>query len=782
MQKRTSQQQHKCETLALVDYSHHNLRPDIDTGYVGVGSPRRIMLKNSRVRVVDGLCYAHGDGTETFFYSVPGKLMAYNTAGREQELAAVIGDVCHGITDGDGVIVFGEDGSPRRFVCDKTGRWEEREISLDITPYIIERRDMSVETAEVADVKLAGTYDQRNHQLTSEDADKLGTALSEAYRHLVDGAAGAGCMVQPVLARYRLYGLDGRVLYTSAPVMVAPADGVQAVSGEALVSAGESTVSGMRLTARAFRLELVPSVVADPLRDTYVGRVELMVSPQLHPYIDGVPANCSYKGADGGVVRYEVNIPGYTEQSSPVKARMLSVLANVEKSFRPDATVVPTLKDDLKTLSSLQIGGSAAPFIPSAFKARCSARNGSSVLYGGLTFAPFSGYALPEMAIVSEATEWGIPTAVRVTMADGSTVVRAVTSGRTMSALSPLLLYPSPEARSMLIITDEGRMECPLTPSPCGRWSYWVNPGCVPLSPPEGGSGFILPSASPSDQEYPDALAVASADDPLRLLTVTHAGVGRVTALAAAPRSGMSWDFARAGFYAMGVQGIAGVQPSSALTSVHTSIIDKRGVKAGRCVAQTVGGVAAVAGGELLQLTGSRVKTLLSPCDADMVGYSTTHQGLLYGSAEGSALNLLTTPLNTISPGVSALIALSDRLIGVDEGSGRFYDLSVEVDGDQTIEITAVARIDASGWTRGMLRLPISGRSLYGTVRITPVFTNPINPINSTPTPWLPATTLTLRGDIDHPVVSHVLLPHCHGVRVEVKITTPYPKYFRYDP
>lgn len=764
--------------LIFKEHLYTHIRPGQPSGLEGTGYPRRVIMKNAPVTLLQGLAVAHADGSESFFYICGDTLYAYNTVSLEKTMTTVTDEVEHGVADGDSVIIFTRSGAPRRFSRSAAGEWSETELFPDVAPYIIERKDMSLASVTVDGLMLKGSYDSRDHILSATDTDTLSRSVDDAYRRLVDSAAADGCLAQPVIARYRLYGRDGRAFYTSAPVMIAADAGVQATEAEVTITG--NSVQSYSLSARLFKLELVPSVTADTLRDTYVSRAELLISPQIHPYLAGAPAVCRYKGADGGNPKYDLHIPGVsdilplTADGSAVRTRALAILASIDTALRPAGSVTPGLSADLAALASLKPSDPAGYM---KFTSRHSARNGDLILYGDITEMPFAGNSLPELSIRSAAASGGSPSAVKVTMADGSSVVRSVTSLRSTLSISPLLAYPDPEAVSMLIITESGRVEYPLEPSPCGRWAFRLAADCKPAEAPSGAGGFILPTASPGVKRMPDRVAVASADEPLRLLASTATGLGIVKALCAAPRSGVTWEFGKAGFYAMGTGGIAGVSPSARQRTLSSAIIDPRSVSSRSCVAPVPGSIAVVAGNELLRLEGSKVKTLLTPCRATAIGYSPIFSELWLSGGDADetrVLNLVNGHIYRradISP--IAFVNLSQMTIAVD-AEGRFFNLDIEDDVTRAISFSAIAELKNGRWSHMDFSLPLSGRALAGSVDIYPLHSRDAAPVTG--------IHLNINGDVDHPAASRLLLPHCHLLRVEVNITTPYPKKFRYDP
>lgn len=227
-----------------------------------------------------------GDGSEWLFYvERNGSLCCFGFPyERGVELDPVAGDITS-VVLADGVLyVFASD-RPVRCYEHVPGRfkWVEREFSCHGLCSIV-RRDLAVETAPVPSIPLKGSYDSRTHTVADADAVAIGSALRTAYRRIADAAASNHRYVQPVMARYKLVGRDGTILYTSAPVLVAPAEGLQMTSASMQIDApGYSQTSPMTLSASAFGLEAVKANPDSEIWTNLVDHVEIEAAPQLHP-------------------------------------------------------------------------------------------------------------------------------------------------------------------------------------------------------------------------------------------------------------------------------------------------------------------------------------------------------------------------------------------------------------------------------------------------------------------------------------------------------------------
>lgn len=766
-----------------------NMRQIPGGGLEGVGIPSMIRRGEGAVSVVPGLVCRHGDGTESYFHVRDGRLYGSNTMYGHREVAEC-GNIACGVATADGVLLFDSVAGPRRFAYDGRGRWSEVTPGSKLPPLTIVRRDAGSESVAVDDIRLEGSYDSRNHELSLADRVTIGAVLDKAYSRLADTAAASHRYIQPVLARYELVGHDGRLLYRSAPVMVSPAAGVQGVSAQVRIgSAAPNVISGLRLTATSFAIGIDRSGAGEEF-DALVAEVRLTVSPQLHPCTPGLPPVCAYGGATSSEVAYTLHVPGHSHLVSPgaegglVRARMLAVLGDMERAMRPYDMPVPSLREDLALLGSLrQVARAGSPLdAPHGFRARVATANGDTLLYGGLTAIPFDGYRAAEIAVSTDAAASGTPTAVLVTMADGSSVVSAATAvGAAPGVMSPLLTYPSASARKMLVICGSRRREFALEPAPGGGYAYCLAADCAPVSLADTGAPFVLPAASPAKTEMSDMFALARADAPLDITVTGRSEAGAVTCVSPAPK--VAWGISKPGFYVMGRGGIVAVAPSvSGLTS---SLIDPRAVTSATAAAVVPGGVAVVAGNRLLRLSGTKAVTLMDDCRAGRIAFSAPTRELWLLSMSASVIGAVSTEITIFdtdtqatytrtSLDVESMVPLSSRLLLIGK-DGTERDTSVEENTMRTIELEGRVPFRSDGWTRVLLTLPLFGRGLVGTVTVTAWQGDGARKGRT-------VATLDINGDIDHPVTAGILLPHCHRVGVTVKVSTFQPKTCAYDP
>lgn len=632
----------------LADLRHvtkcHNLRPSPSGGLQAVGLPGKVASLPGAVPV-NGGSFPLADGT--------GCLLVYH----QGELKAVIGSViltiaplaeapsCALAVDG-GVIVMPANGRPIRYTFsrggeDEGGEWTVAESPLfpGLPPLMIVRRDMGSISSKVSSFLLDSSYTTTTEHLTEDDQDTVDYELRAAYRALSRQATLHGRYIQPVLAYYKLIGYNGETLYTSAPVLVGPESGLQAVTatlgftGEGFRRSEEGS-----LTATEF----IPAIAVtrEPDREWHalVRSVHIFTSTsEVFAYSTSILGTCSRVDSTASRLTLKFNLPGvnplkpYAAEGGMIAHFVKSMLSNLDHWTIRDLPLSNLAScETRRNLAAVQSIPSPTPestlasrlSAPHSFTASACARSGDLIAWGGLKALPFDGYSLPEMTVTKSDTTGSVPTAVLVKMRDGSSVVRAeVIAKSTPTGLSPLLLYPSADAESMTLMAGSKAVTLPLSPSPCGKWSYYLAPDLKPIRFTDDKGGFALPAASPAVYDYPSALMVAHESAPLEPLAVSFGDSSAVNALLPAVRHSNSFTVPSARFYVLGAGGISSMTLSHSRRRINLNLLDGRGVASPEAATLIPGGIAVIASGALLTVTGSRPSTLREHCRSDKLGW-----------------------------------------------------------------------------------------------------------------------------------------------------------------
>lgn len=512
----------------------------------------------------------------------------------------------------------------------------------------LSRIDMGIVSESLPPRKLRGVYDSHSNVLDAADIDTLTDDWLDAYCRLGDRAAASGGYVAPVIARVCLRRRDGSILHTSAPVIIGPEAGVQA-TGASLTLKGEgyAEASGTTLTATAFAIGISFPSAGETAWPGAVGSVEILVSPQLHPVDATVKVTACFGTFAGGTGHLSLTAPGVADKGdvaatgTPFHRRVTAALARLDLIMTPTVlsvssgdTVIynPAWSDTRRQLSRLVtvLGADIDRWddavmreisAPHSFTAAVAGHSGDMVVWGDITARRFDGYTAREFGVSHKTISPSvIPTACRVKFSDGSSVVSGLTERCfNTEALSPLITYPHPDAVELTVIAGTRSVTFPLSPLGDGRHAFWLDPKCRQVTPPVNSEIFVYPAAQPPVLRFADSIAVSHRDTPLKIKSVVRTGCGCVTALTPSVRTSSSWDFGRGRFYVFTTAGICAAALSEKNPSV--SVIDSRGVTGHRSVVSTPAGVAAIAGGDLVLISGSRCKTLRAGVGNVMAGW-----------------------------------------------------------------------------------------------------------------------------------------------------------------
>ena len=787
----------------LADYRRvmrcRNLRPLLSGDLCGVGLPQSVaMFYGSRPTAVPDGVFTLSDGLRCVLVHHEGILKA--VTGRDGTVSAIWPtdrppECVVGLDDG--VIVMPAEGAARRFVAgrDRDGHVEWRETPLfpSLPPLMIVRRDVGTAVSTVPAMTMRSSYTTTSQQLDDADRATVDKALREAYIALSDSALSRGRYIQPVVARYRLRGEGGRVLYTSAPVIVAPQSGLQGVTATlSLTGEGFRQCGATRLTATEFVPAIEYTRTPDAEWRALVRSVELLVSPQLHPLSAGLPGHTRKSGASATQLTMTATLAGidplrdYAGEDTRMASCVAAILDNADSVLQPRRHADDTL-GEISRLAAILAMPVVSPTADSAlavsvgtphrFTASAVARSGDLIAWGRLRVTPFEGYSLPEMSIEAPVAQTSLPTAVKVTMHDGSSVVcTAVIAGRGEPTLSPLLVYPSGDAVEMTLIAGGKALTVPLVPTPCGRMSYYLSPGLSPTALSDDRGGYVVPSASPRCREYPSAVAVCGVASPFEPVAVSYGDGMSLCAMLPAMRHSNSFTVPSARFYLFGSGGISSMTLTDNRRRINLNLLDSRGVSSPKAVTAMAAGVAAIAGGALVAITGSRPVTLLDSCRAGMLGWSGCYGELWciggdYDCEDDEAL--VTSPDGSVlytrgGIGIADVVSGSAGMMLVCS-DGRLLDPAVEEDGLVSVShVSAVAHSHAPA-TCAMLIAGVSGEGLTGMIVLTA--SHDVSGRASAA-----VRTLTVNGgDLSHPLCEPVIVPHSHRMTLEVSLSTSHP-------
>lgn len=579
-------------------------------------------------------------------------------------LSALPGEPLCALAVAAGESIVMTDGGPAR-VTDEGGMPVAKTCGYDYPPVTLRAVQVSLASSTVAARVLSATYGAE-HRLTAADRSALVGDLEAAYVDAVSKASAQGCMVQPALARYRLLGRRGEVLFESPAVLLALPEGSQcAGTVDVRCDEGRNT-SAYDVQLKAWRIEASIPAAAAP----EVAALEVLVSPQFHPYRSGLRGT-AVAVRDSGGYRVRVGLPGANaglgadrggSVSTVMKAiarmeaieacagRINSPFGGSERTevivHSPEGDAAEAMRGLAKALRAKVNRVDFADALLSAphrFRASSVASDGVLVAWGAPRVMRYGGYPLPVFAASVGEGAWHATVTVRF---DGRRGVSEYIEGNGASpaSLNAVLSYPAPDARSMTVLLSAGgvmkRFDCELTPDESGRRAVYVAPDMQPVRLKTVSAAAII-DVENADEAFSDIIATAPADNPLAIAGAVRHGAGAVHALAAVGGSEQAWERGSSRFFAGCEGGVVSfaVARSGACTA---RVVDGRGVWRREDFAVTAGGVCALVGERprrvpvVLSARGA-VRELASGADYSMLVYDSRLGELWAVKTQGGA-------------------------------------------------------------------------------------------------------------------------------------------------
>lgn len=729
-----------------------NMRRDKDTGWLAAaGRP----VRNGKLTSLPLLTLRDDEEGRMAVVADGQRLrMVYLDADKAgYDMGGVSGTVkCIVMTGADRGVVM-TDVDRYAMVKDSAGRWRVREWSLYPALQFVAADVMRL-SADAEERELAGSYDTRSTVLSDADTDRLGKDLLRCYRELADKTTRAGLELQPVLARYRLEGADGEVLYRSPVVQVGAPGGVQCADELRCELSDDGRRRGkLRVAADVYRLRL-RQVTAAGVKPWEVKRLVVETSLPVHPVDAEVSAaNALGRSGTNGVV-LRCFLPGASVTMVSARkhaARRLERLAMkgdmafrealvVQNPFGEDGMLdveVPVARGGVQGVDReiAAVGEMLATRVegvpdivarcmaPNRFTAVSGCMSGEYAVWGGVSAKAFAGYRIEEMmtAFTEEGESHPWRCVVVTELASGERCV--ATSWGTECAplrLSPVLSYPRADAVRMSVVLERDgivyRGSFKLTVNESRTAVYYLNPECREIELEQVEGAFAYVDDTRRWEEFPSALVVAKVSDPFNGVAVQKAGSGRLTATLAVDRRGSAWEFGNHRVYAMTDSGIY-LLAIGAGTALRCNRLDRREVVSASAVAETDDNkwpVVCIASGDLLGLSRGNVSTLEEGVDETAAGWDTVHKELWLAGRDGRARVKVRPDGGWYEVGGLAVSGFHDAGDGLLIGS----DLGVRDTSAGESEMTEFGyslrcRMPALGWYRGGMRLLHVGAELH---------------------------------------------------------------------
>ncbi len=815
----------------------HNLREDSAAGVLRpVGVPAELTEEHfpGATLIAGGSCTLD-DGTTTLFALHGDRILAIEH-GSASYVEGFSGTVESMVNIGSGMLVVTGGVDDAIELTRRDGKWWAVRVLGAPVPVMMLRRDEGTLSSGELTATLSGSYTSRSAELTPADAQRLGGVLTEAYRSVCDRATALGSFVQPVVARYRIMGCGGRVLYISAPVLIAPDDGVQLTDATFTLSgSGFSQARCSGITAKRFTIELVQLQPLSPEWREVMERIELQLSPQLHPLEEAGVSHCElgrFTTTEGTV---SVLLPGVGDRADRVAERVvrpkiLNLIGHLDTGalitigsacysetsegaplwvgldfpFYPDRCSTAESVSRLRKLLSSPLPerteeavAMGALSVPHHLRAEVMAAGGDLVALGRISAVRFEGWTADDFTIASRS---GTPVAhgessCRVIFADGSTRVRSLSGAMGGGGfLSPLICYPAADAVAIELYHGGSYLKFPLTPDPSGRYSLYLQLDLYPVAISPGLGNHHTPSEQPRRVDYPSLVGVAEAALPLTPKAVTLSAHPSPVAISGLAGSAGGWDSGAGRFYLFGAGGVQAMTVGSGGLRVSLRDLDPRPVVSPQGVAEGCGMVTALAGGDIVKVSGQKVTTLLPDAGASgMIGIDGRHQELLCRhSGEGSspkmsypqgeemvslrpdatAMSLTGRGLYTRSlPALSSMLSIRGAIYATTP-EGAILDLTGESPGSGD-DARCLCRYSGrvvpggrSGVRPGvcLVELPLRGEISGGHIEIH-------GDNGGGPAMASPLAELSLSGYYPHLLPLRLLAPHCHGITLTLSFS-----------
>lgn len=496
-------------------------------------------------------------------------------------------------------------------------------------------------------------FSRTSPQLRQSDIKTLGNNLTEAYMMLAATAADGGMWLQPVAARWHLVSDRGERIYSSSPIVIAPA-GWQCcseISAECSKNGSDLNVPSIRLTATAYRIRLsLDAETALELTAAGVAAIEVSCTPQLH-IIDSngaAPWRLTRQSTDKPLLTTAV--PGATDhfcsRESIFTGQMAQMIASIGTLESTAATIeqpivagtttvvratttdtTTEIKQTQRVVSDTQpvyhtptVEESILAQInpPNSFTAATVAVSGETVAWGDITPIIQSGINVEQLC--SQWADGSCDGILRIIRRDGSMAASSFSLGRSPGAWTAAVLVPDTGVASLEIYVrrrSDGSMtygHLTLSTMPDGRHAGKIFPDlCGEKFQPWTGAMPSVMSGVQTGKRNPGMIVAASSRSPLQPLSAIECCHSPIRKLMPAVRSQSTWDFSRCHLYALSAAAIHAVSLSPRQRLTAATMIDPRGIESECSATRTDGKVVALHRGEMIRLQASRTETEIMP-------------------------------------------------------------------------------------------------------------------------------------------------------------------------
>ena len=542
------------------------------------------------------------------------------------------------------------------------GTWAVPGYPASLPPLAFGIQSSSAITATVPARTLSAATSLQH--IADSDIRTLTSDLTAAYRSIAGNAAAGGYAMQPYLAFYRLVDHAGHTVFQSPVSLLSLPSGSQLTEQVSLKATDTSfsAVNSYSVTADVFRGCVRVTAADNSYWAAQIARVDVYVSPQLHPYDPDADPDL-HLGRNTAAGTIYISVPGaasgLTSLSSPSALSVIASLSDrtdtafslfsrvlsIDNPFDSERTVpipapvidfsaqVATIKKALRTSVIPASGMLRDISSPHSFSPRAVCEASGAVLYGGITPLPFRGHHPVGFATATVNMPWRA--AITTIFTDGTRITRAASgSAYAPDTFNPLISYPSPAAVCMEIrMQRQGEkmrfISLPLQPLASGSASVYIHTSRLPFSIPECDDPFVVPADTVRPSPHLNLVGAAAVDSPEVISVAAMADSSDITSIVPARSSSGAWDYGRARFYTFGSGGIHSVTAAKSLSSLAVNNLDPRPVTSPMAVTLADGGnVVAMAGSDLIEITRSKVSTLIPDFPYSFLGWNSRFREL----------------------------------------------------------------------------------------------------------------------------------------------------------
>lgn len=565
------------------------------------------------------------------------------------------------ISEGSDLFVMTADGLVCLSLSD-SGHWSD--YSPDSWPVL------SLLAVDAADCEftvpprtLSAAYSDASASLRTADLRAISSDLSRAYRAIVRQAASSASSCTPLLMRYRLISHDGSVLFVSPPLLLGASDVRRLSAPIEVTSTDRRSLDAYTVSLPSWKLRLFSSTPIPSAMAAAVGRIELLATPQLHPFDDSELADAVLLSRAPSDVMLRISLPGVNralspDNSAPSKAKLNAIIGAIDSLERvvaviqnpftvgrqldmsvPLTDVVQSVDSQNKLIDAAMIARpKAADFstlsisAPHRFSARCVDSVAGNMLWGDIEALRFDGFPIEAFA-ADCAGQGAWHAAVSVGFSSGEECVVALSSGSSGAPLrlNPVLSYPSPDAVSITFTINAAGVvksaTVPLTSDPSGRHAVFIHPSFAPFELSSLSSctvlpAFVVPAVKHRPHPMHSCLIAARINSAsahwLSDVSLASLGDAAISDVFVASRSQSSWDFSNCRFSVFSTAGTftATLSSTSRVQRLSVNRIDSRPVLPGASC-RMGDRLFAIAGSDLAEVGVSRLRTLVSSLVGD---------------------------------------------------------------------------------------------------------------------------------------------------------------------